>query len=207
MQSVVSRRAFVIGAAALFPLVLSGCDVLDDAHQILSAPSSSGDPREQVVSVMRREIGNTDGTKYEDALLDAGSELCGGERGLWCVTFLWWAFDKAGYGDLFCGGEPIAWPERQVEWWRENGQMHDEFDETDVPQFGDIYYQLLDPEDRFDGCGDVSHGEFVVNYDVDLRKLTCISANPVVEVHEHVIDDELASDHFRGYACPAWDEA
>lgn len=215
----ITRRGLVAGLAVLGAGVLAGCGPLEGLLRLGHGDQVSGTDEVRaladvsptaltdVTDVMVAELGITDGTRYEDALLDAGGELCGNERGLWCVTFLWWAFHEAGCGELFCGGEPIGWPERQHTWWREHGQLVEMLDEANPSQAGDLYYQLLEPERRFEGCGDVSHGEFVVGYDPETTRVTCISANPVVEYHEHVLKDEIAHDHFRGYARPAWPEA
>lgn len=212
-----SRRAFLGLLAGTCVAGLSGCQALalidrlgrgdqtSGTDEVEAVAEGGGEALSAVCAIMVGELGVTDGSAYEDALVAAGGELCGGERGLWCVTFLWWAFHEAGFGELFCGGEPIGWPERQHAWWREHGQLIEVLDEKNPPRPGDIYYQLLEPENRFEGCGDVSHGEFVVGYDPETTRVTCISANPVVEYHEHVLADDVASDMFRGYARPAWD--
>lgn len=163
-----------------------------------SADTEAGLAVERVVDVMRDELGNTDGEGYEDALLNAGGELCGGKRGLWCTTFLWWAYDEADAGGAFCGGEPISEPRLQAQWYKDHGQFFETMDDENPPQRGDLFFELLAPEYRFEGCGDISHGEFVLGYDARSRTVTCISANPVVEIHQHSVDEP----EFRGYARP-----
>lgn len=204
MTGNITRRSLLalVGFAALG---ITGCAT--GARIVVDSATVADDAIHDITQVMRYEIGENDGTKYEDALIEAGGELCGGERGLWCVTFLWWCFREAGYADIFCDGEPEAWPERQHDWFRDQGLLIEEFSEDNPPQRGDLYYQLLEPKYRFEGCGNVSHGEYVVGYDADTHTVTCISANPVVEFHEHDLDEDIAADQFRGYARPAYPSA
>lgn len=205
MDANITRRG-LLALAGFAALGIAGCATdariaVDDAA--VADTDATSEHVEAVIGVMRGELGNTDGTAYEDALLEAGGELCGGERGLWCVTFLWWAFREAGCAAAFLDGEAEGWPERQWDWFDAHGQTFDADDEA--PVAGDLYYQLLEPKYRFEGCGDVSHGEFVIGWDVDARTVTCISANPIVELHEHNVDEERANGQYVGFARPAWE--
>lgn len=67
---------------------------------------------EAVIAAAEGELGNNDGTRYEDALLTAGGELCY-ERGYWCGTYLWWAFREAGLSAYLCDGTMTVYPQRR----------------------------------------------------------------------------------------------
>ena len=75
-----------------------------------------------IIDTMRSQMGSTRGWYYENAALAAGGDLCWGGRGNWCATFTWWAFNNAGYGNLFCGGRTILDPQLILEWFCTDGR-------------------------------------------------------------------------------------
>lgn len=154
------------------------------------AAADADDPADEraaaVLDVARADVGSTDGEKYEDALLAAGGELCY-QRGYWCATWVWWAFDQAGQSESFCGGLPLSYPQEQADWHARAGSFHAMPNAEWTLDAGDLAFFLYD--DGFPGGERVSHSEIVESYDEERGIVRCISANPVVERHAHSLDD------------------
>jgi len=74
---------------------------------------------ERVIAVARRELGNSESpagsnrTKYGVAYGMDGQP--------WCVMFLWWVFQMAGLGRLFCGGGKTASCGELLRWAKTEG--------------------------------------------------------------------------------------
>lgn len=148
---------------------------------------------DQVIAVAEQELGNQDGTVYEDALLDAGGELCY-ERGYWCATFIWWSFREAGMSDWFCDGQMIVYPQQQAEFYESKGRYHAGVGGDWQPERGDLMFFFYN--DGFPGGERISHSEIVLSYDPETATVQTLSANPVVEYHQHSAYDPDA----RGFA-------
>ena len=158
-------------------------EVSDSAED--EAESSPEELIEQVIVVAEQELGNEDGTKYEDALLDAGGELCY-QRGYWCATFIWWVFREAGMSEYFCGGQMIVYPQQQAEYYESEGRYYETVNDDWQPECGDLIFFMYN---AFPGGERISHSEIVLSYDEETRIVKTISANPVVAYHEHSIYD------------------
>ena len=171
------------------------------AVQAQDAGELSPDERiEQVIAVAEQELGNEDGTVYEDALLDAGGELCY-QRGYWCATFIWWSFREAGLSEYFCDGQMVVYPQRQAEFYEAQGRYHTSVDHGWQPERGDLMFFLYN--DGFPGGERISHSEIVLDYDAQTGIVETISANPVVEYHEHSAYDADT----RGFADVSYEDA
>lgn len=184
----------VLSIAILISVVFSGsaCTLQTSANESnetkQSLANSSSEGRiSALLTVMENEIGNTDGSKYENALLDVGGELCY-ERGYWCATYIWWAFREAGLSPYFCDGQMIVYPQRQAAYFESQGLYHETADENWHPERGDIAFMFYN--DGFPGGEIISHSEFVISYDAETRTVETISANPVVEYHTHPLNGE-----------------
>ncbi len=186
------------GASSNEQSASANADVSSYALDTEGMSTEAAERIEQVVAVMEGELGNTDGTVYEDALLDAGGELCY-ERGYWCATFIWWSCREAGLSGYFCDGSMTVYPQQQAEFYEEAGRFYESADESWQPEAGDLAFYFYN--EGFPGGERISHSEFVISYDDDSRTVYTISANPVVEYHEHGVDD---SD-VRGFADIDWD--
>lgn len=146
----------------------------------------------QVLSIAEKELGNEDGTRYEDDLLSSGGQLCY-ERGYWCTTFIWWAFKQAHMSDYFCDGTMTVYPQQQARFFQDQGTYHPFVTDDWQPERGDEAFMFY--EDGFPGGELISHGELIESYDPEREEIHTISANPKVEHHTHSIHDEA----MRGY--------
>lgn len=187
MRKLTGRATTVAIAAVVVACLALTFAIATMQASMTAAPEDAVDERAAaVLEAARAEIGSTDGEKYEDALLAAGGELCY-QRGYWCATWVWWAFDQAGQAESFCGGLPLSYPQEQADWHAEAGSFHVMPNGEWTLDAGDLMFFLYD--DGFPGGERVSHSEIVESYDEERGIVRCISANPVVERHAHSLDD------------------
>ena len=205
------RAAGPLACALAFALLGSGCAGTTPAgvpsaagqEQAQSATRQApGDSSEEKVArlleVAEGEMGNTDGTRYEDALLEAGGELCY-QRGYWCATYVWWSFREAGLAEYLCDGEMTVYPQRQAAYFEWEGRFHELPDDEWQPAPGDIAFFYY--SDGFPGGEVVSHSEIVTSYDPEAGTFETLTGNPEVTRHEH----SVYADDVRGFGDVDWE--
>lgn len=203
-----ARRVTGLFACVLaIVMFLSGCAGTTPAAEVSGqtapvAQEASDDATEEekvarLLEVAEGEMGNTDGTRYEDALLEEGGELCY-QRGYWCATYIWWSFREAGLSEYLCDGEMTVYPQRQAAYFEWTGDYHELPDDEWQPAAGDIAFFYY--SDGFPGGEVVSHSEIVTSYDAETGIFETMSGNPEVMRHEHSIYGE----DVRGFGDVDW---
>lgn len=120
---------------------------------------------EKVIEIAEKELGYTESppdsnrTKYWDAYNPSWQ----GQP--WCVTFLWWCFDKAGERMAFFGGAKTAACSTLLSWYRQQGLA---VGLTEI-QRGDIVFY------NFSGGSSPQHVGIVTSRAGNL--VTCIEGN------------------------------
>ena len=158
MRRSVRCVVWLLACALALVLSVSGCTgdtpSVEGGAQSTSEPASdelAGEERAaRLIEVAEGELGNTDGARYEDALLEAGGELCY-QRGYWCATYVWWSFREAGLAEYLCDGEMTVYPQRQAAYFEWVGAYHESPDEAWQPAPGDIAFFYY--SDGFPGGG------------------------------------------------------
>ena len=205
MRRSVRCVVWLLACALALVLSVSGCTgetpSVEGGAQSTSEPASdelAGEERAaRLIEVAEGELGNTDGARHEDALLEAGGELCY-QRGYWCATYVWWSFREAGLAEYLCDGEMTVYPQRQAAYFEWVGAYHESPDEAWQPAPGDIAFFYY--SDGFPGGEVVSHSEIVTSYDPETGTLETLTGNPEVTRHEH----SIYADDVRGFGDIDW---
>ena len=205
MRRSVRCVVWLLASALALVLSVSGCTretpSVEGGAQSASEPASDelagGERAARLIEVAEGELGNTDGARYEDALLEAGGELCY-QRGYWCATYVWWSFREAGLAEYLCDGEMTVYPQRQAAYFEWVGAYHESPDEAWQPAPGDIAFFYY--SDGFPGGEVVSHSEIVTSYDPETGTFETLTGNPEVTRHEH----SIYADDVRGFGDIDW---
>ena len=205
MRRSVRCVVWLLACALALVLSVSGCTgetpSVEGGAQSTSEPASDELEGEEkaarLIEVAEGELGNTDGARYEDALLEAGGELCY-QRGYWCATYVWRSFREAGLAEYLCDGEMTVYPQRQAAYFEWVGAYHESPDEAWQPAPGDIAFFYY--SDGFPGGEVVSHSEIVTSYDPETGTFETLTGNPEVTRHEH----SIYADDVRGFGDIDW---
>lgn len=203
-QRIAGLLACVLAIAISLSVCMEAVPSTEDLGQTQSVEQGASDNATEeekvarLIEIAEGEMGNTDGARYEDALLDAGGELCY-QQGYWCATYIWWSFREAGLSEYLCDGEMTVYPQRQAAYFEWTGDYHELPDEEWQPAPGDIAFFYY--SDGFPGGEVVSHSEIVTSYDPETGIFETMSGNPEVMRHEH----SIYAEDVRGFGDVDWD--
>lgn len=116
--------AFTLGAQGLYEFYVDVYDTFGNARSTSTGEylvSSSADVFSRVYQLGITQLGNLDGSIYEDALLAAGGQLCQGQRFMWCATYIWWCFDRSGCSEYLADGQVLSEPNDYSDFYKERG--------------------------------------------------------------------------------------
>lgn len=134
------------------------------------------------------------GTRYNNALLDAGGQLCGGKWTLWCATYIWWAFYTTGFSDLWGTSGMNVDPEYLAEEFASMGRW---YGGTSGIQRGDIAFMYYTP---WRGGQYITHAAYVVG--TTSSTITVMEGNTLTR--QKYATYSRWSSNFVGYGRPAY---
>lgn len=155
-----------------------------------------GYSQEDIISRIQKKLDSgsvSSGAPYNNALLAAGGQLCGGKWTLWCATYIWWGFYMTGFSDLWGTSGINVDPEYLAEEFASIGRYHGG---TSGIQRGDIAFMYYEP---WRGGQYITHAAYVVG-----------TTNSTITVMEgNTRGGKYAtysrwSSHFVGYGRPAY---
>ena len=150
----------------------------------------------RLLSVAASQAGTTDGDRYQNATVEAGSTF--NTMGP-CTAYVWWCFNEAGLRDCLMDGAATTYPHELRDWYEERGGFTPAG--SYVPRPGDIW--LTDnPTGRPFPDASATHSGIVDHVSEDGRTIYVWEH---VNGYVHLVVEQADHETLVGYARPVID--
>ena len=149
----------------------------------------------RLLEVCRSQNGITDGHRYQNAAIDAGSTF--NYMGP-CTAYVWWCFREAGLTYQFMDGAATTYPHDVRDWYTARGAFKAKG--TYTPQPGDIWI-VDNPGGRPFAGASATHAAIVDHVSADGVYIYCWEH---VNGYVHLVAERYDHGTLVGYACPTY---
>lgn len=147
----------------------------------------------RLLAVASSQAGITDGDRYQNAAIEAGSTFNGMGP---CTAYVWWCFDAAGLSPCFMDGAATTYPHEVRDWYAARDAFEPKGSYT--PQPGDIW--LTDnPTGRPFPEASATHAGIVDHVSDDGQTIYCWEH---VNGYVHLVAERADHETLIGYARP-----